>query len=151
MKYILRHWVQFLSVKFCFCLFCWHITGKLLTAIAVWRKSVHAKLFWRTVETSFYSGSAEKIFPLKTFTLVHSITLTVMRVLTESVVPLVAFLVKLENWKMKLFIEMNSGKARKALRGFLRNYRRVASIKSGTFTHETVTNPMWIKRKTCHE
>ena len=67
MKYILRHWVQFLSVKFCFCLFCWHITGKLLTAIAVWRKSVHAKLFWRTVETSFYSGSVEKIFPLKTF------------------------------------------------------------------------------------
>ena len=44
-----------------------------------------------------------------------------MTMLSESVMPLVAFLVKLENWKLKEFIEINSGKALKALTGFFRN------------------------------
>ena len=110
MKYNLRYKVQFLGVKFCFCLFCWHIISKLLSAVTVLRKSVHEKHFWRTVETfcsltvetffqTFYflqwqcweNLSTKNIFEgtvtmtLKaTFTLVRSIILAViMIVLTE--------------------------------------------------------------------
>ena len=126
MKYILRHRVQFLSVKFCFCLFSWHITGKLLPATAVLKKSVHTKHFWRTIGTSFYSGIVEKICPLKTFWgNCHNDF--------EDDIHLSTFynsnghdsadwkchanccLVKLGNLEATKIIEMNSGKALKAL------------------------------------
>ena len=45
------------------------------------------------------------------FTLVDSTTLTVMIELSKSATPLVEFSVKLENWKLKTFIEINFFKA----------------------------------------
>ena len=70
-----------------------------------------------------------------------------MIVLTESVMSLVEFLLKLENWKVATFSKINSGKALKALTGFFRNWRRVALNKNATVTHETVAKPIRFKRK----
>ena len=56
MKYILRYKVQFLSVKFCFCWFCWHI----IRHMTVW-----FLLILLTYHQTY--DSFEKICPQKAF------------------------------------------------------------------------------------
>ena len=69
-----------------------------------------------------------------------------MTELSESAIRVVEFLLKLENWKLITFIEINSVKALKALTGFFRNWGRVASNKNATLTQETnKTNAIQMK------